>query len=65
MFSGLFSAMQTAIALKLCTWLYVYDLQIKYEDVCWIYTKLWEVVSNSKNMDGIKHGKDCSSEKSV
>jgi hypothetical protein len=27
--------------------------------------KLSEVVSNSKNMDEIKHGKDCSSKKSV
>jgi hypothetical protein len=27
--------------------------------------KLSEVVSNSKSMDDIKHGKDCSSEKSV
>jgi hypothetical protein len=32
MFSGLFPAMCTAIALKLCTWLYFYDLQIKFED---------------------------------
>ena len=31
-FSGLFSAMCTAIALKLCTWLYMHDLQIKIDD---------------------------------
>jgi hypothetical protein len=34
-FSGLFSAMCTAIALKLCTWLYIYDLQINFEDGCY------------------------------
>jgi hypothetical protein len=32
MFSGLFSAVFAAIALKLCAWLYIYDLQIKFED---------------------------------
>jgi hypothetical protein len=35
MFSGLFSAMCAAIALTLCTWLYIYDLQIKFEDGCY------------------------------
>jgi hypothetical protein len=35
MFSGLFSAICAAIALKLCTWLYIYDLQIKFEDGCY------------------------------
>jgi hypothetical protein len=33
MFSGLFSAMFADIALKICKWLYIYDLQIKFEDV--------------------------------
>jgi hypothetical protein len=27
--------MCTAIALKLCTWLYMYELQIKFEDGCY------------------------------
>jgi hypothetical protein len=27
-----FSGMCAAIALKICTWLYIYDLQIKFED---------------------------------
>jgi hypothetical protein len=35
MFFGLVSAMCAAIALKLCTWLYIYDLQIKFEDGCY------------------------------
>jgi hypothetical protein len=34
-FSGLFSAMCAAIALKHCTWLYIYELQIKFEDDCY------------------------------
>jgi hypothetical protein len=34
-FSRLFSAMCAAIVLKLCTWLYIYDLQIKFEDGCY------------------------------
>ena len=34
-FSGLFSTMCAAIVLKLCTWLYIYDLQIKFEDGCY------------------------------
>jgi hypothetical protein len=34
-FSGLFSAMCPAIALKLCIWLYNYDLQMKFEDGCY------------------------------
>jgi hypothetical protein len=34
-FSGLFSEMCAAIALKLCTWLYIYDIQIKFEDDCY------------------------------
>jgi hypothetical protein len=35
MFPWLFSAMCAAIALKLCTWLYIYDLQIKFKDGCY------------------------------
>jgi hypothetical protein len=34
-FSRLFSAMCAAIGLKLCTWLYTYDIQIKLEDGCY------------------------------
>jgi hypothetical protein len=34
-FSGLFSAMCAAIALKLCTWLNIYDLRIKFKDGCY------------------------------
>jgi hypothetical protein len=30
-----FFAMCAAIALKLCTWLYIYDLQFKFEDGCY------------------------------
>jgi hypothetical protein len=32
---GLFSAICAAIALKLCTWLYINNLQIKFEDGCY------------------------------
>jgi hypothetical protein len=35
MFSGLFSTMCAAIALTLCTWFYIYDLQIKLKDGCY------------------------------
>jgi hypothetical protein len=35
MFSGLFSAMCAAIALKLHTWFYIYALQIKFKDGCY------------------------------
>jgi hypothetical protein len=31
----LVSAMRSAIALKLFTWLYIYDLQIKFKDGCY------------------------------
>jgi hypothetical protein len=34
-FSGLFSTICTAIAVKLCTWLYIYVLQIEFEDGCY------------------------------
>jgi hypothetical protein len=34
-FPDFFFAIWTGIALKLCTWLYIYDLQIKFEDGCY------------------------------
>jgi hypothetical protein len=33
--SGLFSTMCAAVALKHCAWLYIYDLQITFEDRCY------------------------------
>jgi hypothetical protein len=33
-FLDYFSTMCAAIVLKLCTWLYIYDLQIKFYDGC-------------------------------
>jgi hypothetical protein len=35
MFSRLFAAMCAAIALNLCTWFHIYDLQIKFKNCCY------------------------------
>jgi hypothetical protein len=58
MIPGLFSAMCTAIALKLCTWLYIYDLQTKFEDGCYrpIFGRLTPLeFGHFKGFDSFQH----------
>jgi hypothetical protein len=55
-FSGFFSAMCAAIALKLCTWFYMYDLQIKFEDGCY-----WPIFRRVMLLEGFYSFPDFSS----